>query len=324
LIPGFGASPVESFLAVITLFILLIGPTNYYLLNRFKRLYLLPVTVGLAALLTTIAMIAYALVHDGITTHVRLRSFTQLDQRSTGSVAATHCRQSYFAAISPRGGLMFPKHTGVYPILPVPERSLEREEAIQDRTQQHVLGRGYMRTRTTMQFLTTNVESTERGLSLVVRKRADDAVVVVSGTNEIDVDLTHVWVRDAQGELFQALDAQAKQALNLQPIENKVAQLTFQKLAADNRPAPPPGLDKKANNFMFGMSMQNYYGRPINMDASLLKTQMKALSTTSMPSFFSRPKPNTYLTISTQAPAFVHQGTRATQEAGFHVIQGSW
>ena len=118
MIPGFGQSPVEGFLGVITLFILVIGPLNYYLLKKFNRMYYLPLTVVAAALLTTLTMMVYAVVSDGVATRVRLRSFTLLDQEGDENIAMTRCRQSYLAALSPSDGLIFPSQTCVYPILP--------------------------------------------------------------------------------------------------------------------------------------------------------------------------------------------------------------
>ena len=101
LIPGYGATPVVSFLTVITLFVLCIGPVNFYFLKRIKRFYLLPITVILAAIATTTVMMVYALLSDGVQRRVRLRSFTMIDQKTDGShIASTHCRHSLFG----RGG----------------------------------------------------------------------------------------------------------------------------------------------------------------------------------------------------------------------------
>ncbi len=99
LIPGVGAAPVKSFLATIALFVIVIGPVNFFLLKRIKRLYLLPLTVPLAAAVTTVLMIAYALVSDGLSTRMRLRSFTYIDQ--PGDTTVCWSRQAYYAAQRP-------------------------------------------------------------------------------------------------------------------------------------------------------------------------------------------------------------------------------
>src|SRR5262249_26323111 len=60
LVPGVGMAPVTYFQVLITLFVLLIGPANYWFLKRAKRLHLMVLTVPLAAGITTLALFAYA------------------------------------------------------------------------------------------------------------------------------------------------------------------------------------------------------------------------------------------------------------------------
>ena len=66
LVPGIGRAPVGSFLILIAVFVIVIGPVNYFLLRRKRRLYLLLVTVPLGAALVTLALFAYALISDGL------------------------------------------------------------------------------------------------------------------------------------------------------------------------------------------------------------------------------------------------------------------
>jgi hypothetical protein len=80
LIPGVGLAPVTEFRVLITVFVLLIGPLNYWVLSRAKRLYLLVLTVPLGAAAVTLMLISYALLADGLATQVRARSYTMLDQ----------------------------------------------------------------------------------------------------------------------------------------------------------------------------------------------------------------------------------------------------
>ena len=94
LVPGVGLAPVTEFRVLITLFVLLIGPINYWLLKRAKRLHLMVLTVPAAALVTTLALFGYAILADGFDTRVRAQSFTTLDQR-TGE-AACWARLSYY------------------------------------------------------------------------------------------------------------------------------------------------------------------------------------------------------------------------------------
>ena len=66
LVPGVGMAPVVSFVLLISLFAIFIGPVNYWVLSRARRLYLLLLTVPLGAAVVTIALFAYALLTDGL------------------------------------------------------------------------------------------------------------------------------------------------------------------------------------------------------------------------------------------------------------------
>jgi hypothetical protein len=65
LIPGVGATPVTAFQVLITLFVLAIGPLNFYLLRRWHKLNLLLVTVPISAAVVTVALLLYAVFSDG-------------------------------------------------------------------------------------------------------------------------------------------------------------------------------------------------------------------------------------------------------------------
>ena len=315
MVPGYGASPVRSFLGFITLFIIMIGPVNYYLLNQAKRLYLLPVTVGIAAFVTTIAMMGYALVSDGISTRSRLRSYTEIDQRRDEHIASSHCRHAYIASFTPAGGLRFPYHTCVYPVVPSQSRFQRRVEELNDRQETRILESGYMRPRTTMQFISTDVNATTHGI--------DVARGVSNATNKLGAKLTYAWIRDENGDLYRAENVEVDQAINFSPADQDDEWVAYQKIAGANKPAPPAGLDKTANDWMFGDNNYRRYGyvqsSPPSTETSLLN---KSIS--NVRSFFKQAKPNTYLVISETAPPYIHTGTEASELASFHVTRGVW
>ncbi|MEQ8838951.1 MAG: hypothetical protein RID07_19245, partial [Lacipirellulaceae bacterium] len=80
LIPGVGLAPVTQFQLLITLFVLAIGPLNYWLLKRAKKLPWLLVTTPVSAGLLTLFLFGYGLLADGTGVRVRARSVTSLDQ----------------------------------------------------------------------------------------------------------------------------------------------------------------------------------------------------------------------------------------------------
>ena len=314
MIPGFGQSPVEGFLGVITLFILVIGPLNYYLLKKFNRMYYLPLTVVAAALLTTLTMMVYAVVSDGVATRVRLRSFTLLDQEGDENIAMSRCRQSYLAALSPSDGLIFPSQTCVYPILPYNSdynNRLKRAETLLEQSGRRALKRDYIRSRTTQQFLTTSVETTKSGIATTPDGKHK---------NNFAVKLRYAFVCDKDKKLLFAKDVDPGAVIDLKPVVFKDSMTELTKYLLDNRPEAPEGLTSTTNNNMFfGRQRWNRYGqtRPAYTESALLHANMEEV-----PNFLRKKRPNTFMVISNDAPDFVHQGTKATEEAGFHVVRG--
>lgn len=116
LIPGVGLAPVIGFRVLITLFVVVIGPLNYILLRRLKRLHLLLLTTPLSAAAVTLVLFGYAVVADGLGTRVRVRSVTHIDQRRGHAVC--WARLSYYAGLAPARGLSFPGDVAVTPLAP--------------------------------------------------------------------------------------------------------------------------------------------------------------------------------------------------------------
>ena len=152
LIPGVGVAPVTQFCVLITVFVIGIGPVNYWLLRRRRQLHLLLLTIPASAAAVTLLLFAYALMADGLDVRVRARSVTHLDQRSGRAVCWT--RLSYFAGLTPRGGLRFPADTLVLPLEQMPGR-ISREqplfrEVLWDEDQR--FSSGWIASRTPAQF----------------------------------------------------------------------------------------------------------------------------------------------------------------------------
>ncbi len=66
LIADVGLPPVRAYRVLISLFVILIGPVNYWYLRRHGRLHLLLFTVPAAALVATLALVGYAFIADGL------------------------------------------------------------------------------------------------------------------------------------------------------------------------------------------------------------------------------------------------------------------
>ena len=184
LIPGVGAAPVKMFLAIITAFVIVIGPVNYWFLRKWKRLYLLLVTVPLGAGIVTACLLFYAVASDGFGVRTRLRSFTELDTAT--NTAVSWSRQSYYAGVAPSEGLVFPRTSAVFPLDAVPQKEDRRNRGIVWNEHQ-VLASGFITSRSMSQYMVVNAAPSE------IRISVDDAKGV-QVTNQLQVDVEQLVV----------------------------------------------------------------------------------------------------------------------------------
>lgn len=311
LIPGYGATPVVSFLSVISLFVICIGPVNFFLLKRAKRFYLLPFTVVLAAIATTSVMMIYAFLSDGVERRVRLRSFTVVEPTTDGRhMAATHCRHAYLAAVAPADGLVFPERTLGYPI-DAQAGNKRRRQRMHPTKPLREFHYGYIGSRSTTQFLTTDVQTTDHTIAI---SSSDEKQI--HAVNQLGVAIEHAWLIDADGSVWLANACQADEELKLSLTAPKDARKLFDKIVADHRPKPPEGLEK-ANSY--GLGGMNSARKLAYMETALLHSEMSDCADDIL-----KGKPCTFVAITFLAPPFVQQGLPATQEAGFHMIRGRW
>lgn len=105
LIPGVAEPPVYTFMGILTLFVLLVGPVAYRWTTRGHRSHLMFLIAPLLALFTTAFMFSYSIISDGLGTKIRIRQITWIDGASGDAAERTRC--TLFSGISPREGLRF-------------------------------------------------------------------------------------------------------------------------------------------------------------------------------------------------------------------------
>ncbi len=98
-IPGVGDVPYRAYLAVLLLFGVLVGPVNYFVLRRRRQLGYMLLTVPALGLVTTVVLLSYGLLKDGLGLHTASRSLTLLDQE--GHEAVSWEGRTVFAGLSP-------------------------------------------------------------------------------------------------------------------------------------------------------------------------------------------------------------------------------
>jgi hypothetical protein len=327
LVPGVGRAPVVSFLVLVSLFAIVIGPVNYMLLGRARRLYLLLLTVPAGAALVTVCLFAYALVSDGLGVRLRVRSFTELDQPA--GRAAVWSRQTYYAAIAPSQGLIFPDDATVFPIVNEPGRHRTNQQdndklVVWDKEQ--YLRSGYLASRTTTQFMVQRVTSSDAKLVVREGKTAGQAPQV---ENRLQTAIQFLLLRDNLGNYFSSQDLAAEGSAKLASIDLKAADGVLQKLADAVEPDYPQknwdtSLHKNALGFLGGPS----YGwmgvdssaSPPDMLASVLESSIEAVTEPTRHPLL----PGTYIAIVNRSPAVPIGVPRAREEASLHVIRGRW
>lgn len=112
MIPGLGTPPVYTFLVIVTLFAVAVGPLNYWILWRKKATSWVLITVPVGAALVTLATIAYAFLYDGLGVRARIHSVTLAEPDGTMVTLARHL---YYAGMAPSRGLQFPESALVVP-----------------------------------------------------------------------------------------------------------------------------------------------------------------------------------------------------------------
>ncbi len=207
LIPGVQGVPVYSFLFLITIFAIVIGPLNYFFFWRRKQLYLLIVTIPIIALMTSLSLFGYSIVAHGWGVKSRIRSVTFLNQQSNTAVSTA--RVALFAGMAPSGGLQFSPRTAVYPLWKTLD---EFSEGTIDWSENQSFTTGWLRSRTHTQFLLTE-HRTERG-RLNIKNNADGKLDIENG---LEWDIEAIVVIDEQGNVFSGKDLTAGASTQLQP-----------------------------------------------------------------------------------------------------------
>jgi hypothetical protein len=331
LIPGVGATPVTAFQVLITLFVLAIGPLNFYLLRRWHKLNLLLVTVPVSAAVVTAALLLYATFSDGFGVRVRTRSFTELNQ-VTGEATCLG-RITYYAGLTPSKGLSFSGDVAVYPLGETPiatqfeaggTRRLAWDFAgPDDAVGAQQLESGWLQSRIQTQLVTVRSRKTSARLAI-----ATSGNHATSVTNEMGVPVTVLMVRDASGEYTYARDLAADATSEvLTPLAGDLPE----ELVVIDREKTlqlPDGVQIGGSDPIFGIRRRNY-GRRFGNNLSpygTTETSMleRSLSETLNAAVQQGLPPRSYVAIVERSPEFELGLESAADESSLHVIYGRW
>lgn len=180
-IPDVGMIHARSYILMLVVFAVLIGPVNFFLLWKRRQQALLVLTVPAIALTFILLLAGYVVAGEGFGVYARTASITLLDQGR--QQAATRAMVSMYAAgRSPRGGMVFSRDTAVIPaggapILPDVAVDLTDTQRID----------GMVRARTPANFETVALRTARERLLV---HRQGDRLEVVNGLGDTINDLT--------------------------------------------------------------------------------------------------------------------------------------
>ncbi len=329
LIPGVGLTPVVEFQILITLFVLVIGPLNFFLLRRWQRLNLLVFTAPITAAIVTLLLVGYAMVADGLGVRVRARTFTQIDQRRGEAVCWS--RLSFYAGLTPRQDLKFSEDVAVYPFR---QESAERIGIGAPPTRQwnwgdtpadpagstaagakeQRLSRDWLPARTPTQFVT--VRSRESPARLDVKISADGSTAKIA--NHLGVRIRKLFVRDTADHYFSGENVVPDGAATL----SSSAASSFIALDLGDPLSLPPGsrLDWfESSSFSRRYGMRTYSTNNLSAPAQgggMLELSLKQAST--------HLAPGHYVAIVDRSPELELGVESAREEASLHVVAGNW
>jgi hypothetical protein len=332
LIPGVGEAPVMPFMLLVSLFAIVIGPVNFLVLRRARRLYLLLLTVPAGAALVTMGLIGFALISDGLGIRLRIRSFADFDQQ-TGRVAVWS-RQSYYAAMAPSQGLVFPADTIVFPLVFQPGAAASDRSTLLHWDGDQQLRRGYLSARTATQFMTSRATASAARL-LVTEAPAGRASPPASPgapphvENRLGTNIRYLLLCSASGDYFAAEKIADKAKTALKAVDWSAAAVALEAIAAPVEPADPHDYNPRLyNDNIFTLLGANRSRLPTSdsnagdplMVRSLLETNLTASLRPKQPPL----TPRSYLAILEHSPFIITGIPQAREEASLHVIRGRY
>jgi hypothetical protein len=329
LVRGVGLAPVMEFRVLISGFVLIIGPLNYFWLRRRGKLHLLVVIVPLAALTVTLALFGYAIVADGLDIRVRARTYTQIDQRAGQAVSWS--RISYYAGLAPAGGLVFPDDTMAMPLTSNEGdvNNMPYHQRLMWSPGKQELVSGWLPSRTPTQYLTVRSRRSQAGLRFVPPGGQTGAQV----ENQLGTRVVRLLLADQQGRHYGAADIAPGGRAVLKPVDPGDERSAMQEWVNDRKPGVPEGFVPPSQSTF--RSRVRYFGSATSgavpgasfgtnrLEACLRDATMGA-DVLASKSDRAALAPRTYVAIVEHSPEVVLGVDEPREEDSLHVIVGSW
>ncbi len=326
LVPGVGQAPVFTFLILITLFCAGIGPLNYFLLRRNRRLHLLIVTVPAVAGMVTFGLFSWVLITDGLGVQVRARTLTEIDQSSGHAVAWS--RLSYYAGLSPSGGLQFSRDVAVTPITAAMDEGGSkvrtfawRDDLDESGEKKQHLQSGWLRSRMPIQFLTVRSRKSRHLLEIQENTSPDNAGEPPTVKNVLTTNVKHLLLCDGNGSQFYGKDIDRGATATLTSTDLAIRMDDMEAVFKQATPAAPPGVDTSdLNRGRYYYYMGNNSG--MSADDGAMERRLAELR--GVLQSHGRLKKRTYLAIVERSPEVEYGVASFSEVMSLHAIVGSY
>ena len=250
LVPGVAEPPVYTFLGILTVFVILVGPIAYRQTSLAHRSHWMFIIAPSLAVITSLALLAYGLVSDGLGTVTRLRQITIVDAASEDAVQ--RCRSSYFAGIRPSGNLDFPKFAEVmrYPnptndlIESMGKREMSTLATLRITSSSQSFSNSLIPSRTITQFV-THRPIPNLGHLLVQEidgsknAKRNSPTPPMQVTNHFPFPLRRLIIRDTDGSYWLIPEMESEETIAAEPQTQKKASMALGRLYNDYRTLMP-------------------------------------------------------------------------------------
>jgi hypothetical protein len=197
--------PTRGLVVIMLAFVVIIGPVNIILSNRYKRRTWMLWTIPVISFITTLLVFAYSLLSEGITPNMRIAGLTVLDQ--VNHRAATIGVTAFYCPLTPGGGLKFNFETEATPLVRVGNGSGTAREM--DWTQTQHLQHGWVSARVPAHFHLRKADIRRERVEIV---NEGGKLKVING---LGTPIKSLWVADASLNLYEVHGVAAGQKCDL-------------------------------------------------------------------------------------------------------------
>ncbi|QEG41491.1 hypothetical protein [Roseimaritima ulvae] len=283
-LPNVARPPVYAFLTLLGIFTISVGPVAYRFSSKLNRVYLMLLAAPVMAVLTTVLMIGYGLLSDGLGYQARIREVTWVD--SASGTGLRWARSTYFAGIRPSDGLQFDADTAVYPY---PQQQSQRNRIPKDETtagkivlsdQHQQLAYGFLPSRQQRQFVTFTPRDQLGGMTMAALD--DDNPTTRQIRNRFDFTLRSLFLRDLQGDYWFVDQVDAFQTANAVRMDRLESGKQLRKMYSDHALELPVGFPRPGretrNNFDLVWQAANGLSQPYrSMHDGMVEHHLRAL-----------------------------------------------